>query len=107
MNNLLRRLSPLENRFVYLESKSLREALAANVIGTTVSWVRGGIIGASLAALTMGNDYHYLLAGAGMGMAIDLCQDTIRKINLHAMKRENPEKYINHMKQFYGREVRL
>jgi len=90
-------LNPAENRFNYAEgNKPIENAL----IGTLKTIVRGGIIGGFIGLIKCHGESEPILNWAGIGLAIDVAQDAIRKINLKTLRRNDSDEYSKHKKAY-------
>lgn len=86
-------INPVENRFNAVESEVEEEAMMHLIYSDVKSVIRGGIVGGMAGYILSGGDEHYTLYSSIIGALTDMVQNTLQFLNLHSMKRENPQRY--------------
>lgn len=93
-------ISPFENRIKSVEAETLLEATGYHILGLAVCAIRGAVIGYTIGAFASGFDKTSSLAGAAIGMTLDVTQDALRKLNWTAMRRNNLQEYQNNIREW-------
>jgi len=108
MKNLLKLLSPTENRIMSVETENVNYLILGYLESAARGAIWGGVLGGltgGVASLVEGEGYNpgYIAVGSVLGLALDEAVNITRTLCLAWAKRSGPTYYKEFLRKFYGR----